>query len=150
MAAATKPKPSGASKTERAKRAASAAGSVATGSTTRGAWGKMEKFFGGGGPQSLAAAETVTLGTIVAYDLLGAKEKKLPRPGPIVATVAAYGMMALLAAASETLRPAIVASGWVLALAVLLTGKRGQGLVGLLASIARLAAKTGQGGGSNG
>ena len=103
-------------------------------------------FFGKGGAQSLAAAEAVCTGAIVAYDLTGAQQKKLPRPGPIVASVAFYSLLAFAAAASSTFRPAVVASGWVLALAVLVTGRRGQGLLGLVAGLARLAAKIGGGG----
>ncbi len=96
-------------------------------------------------PSSLAAAEAVTTGAIVAYDLMGVQDKKLPRPGPIVAAMGFYSMLGLAAAASDTFAPVIVASGWVLALAVLVTGKRGKGLVNLLSGFARLAAKTGQG-----
>lgn len=120
--------------------------SAVTGGWAKRSWKRTEGLFDPS-PQSLAAAQTVTLGSIVAYDLmgLGNLDKKLPRPGPIVATVAFYSILAFGAAASATLRPAIVASGWVLALAVLVTGKRGQGLVGLLAGVARLAAKTGPG-----
>lgn len=105
-------------------------------------------FFGRGGAQSLAAAEAVCTGAIVAYDLTGVQKKKLPRPGPIVASVAFYSLLAFAAAASSTLRPAVVASGWVLALAVLVTGRRGQGLLGLVAGLARMAAKIGGSAGS--
>lgn len=97
-------------------------------------------------PGSLAAAETVCTGSIVAYDLMGQQDKKLPRPGPIVASIGFYSLLGLAAGASDTFAPVIVASGWVLALAVLVTGKRGQGLVKLLGDFAKLAAKTGQGG----
>ena len=96
-------------------------------------------------PSSLAAAEAVTTGAIIAYDLMDKPDKKLPRPGPIVATVGFFSIMGLAAAASDTFAPAIVAAGWVLALSVLVTGKRGAGMVKLLADFAKLAARTGQG-----
>ena len=96
-------------------------------------------------PSSLAAAEAVTTAAIVTYDMMGT-QRKLPRPGPIVATVGFFSMLGLAAGASETFAPVIVASGWVLAISVLVTGKRGKGIVGLLSRFAQLAAKTGQGG----
>ena len=95
-------------------------------------------------PSSLAAAETVCTGSLVAYDLMGVQDKKLPRPGPIVAATGFYALLGLAAAASDMFAPAVVAAGWVLALAVLVTGKRGQGMVRLLGDLAKLAAKTGQ------
>ncbi len=97
-------------------------------------------------PSSLAAAEALTTGAIVAYDLIGATDKKLPRPGPIVATIGFFSLLGLAAAASETFAPVVVASGWVLALAVLVTGRRGQGIVKLLNGFAQQVAKLGQGG----
>lgn len=97
-------------------------------------------------PSSLAAAETVTTGAIIAYDLMGVPGKKLPRPGPIVATIGFFSLMGLAAAASETFAPVVVASGWVLALAVLVTGRRGAGVVRLLNGFASQVAKLGQGG----
>ena len=97
-------------------------------------------------PSSLAAAEVVTTGAIVAYDLMGATDKKLPRPGPIVATIGFFSIMGLAVAASETFAPVVVASGWVLALAVLVTGRRGTGIVKLLNGFASQVSKPGQGG----
>lgn len=97
-------------------------------------------------PSSLAAAETVTTGAIVAYDLMGATDKKLPRPGPILASVGFYALLGLAAAASDTLRPAIVATGWVLALTVLVTGKRGKGIISLIDGFTRQVQKIGNGG----
>lgn len=101
-------------------------------------------------PSSLAAAETVCTGALVAYDLLGAEEKKLPRPGPIVASIGFYAMLGLAATASATFVPAVVAAGWVLALSVLVTGKRGKGVVRLLADLAGYAGKLGSGSTSEG
>lgn len=97
-------------------------------------------------PSSLAAAEAVTTGAIIAYDLMGAQDKKLPRPGPIVATMGFFSILGLAAAASDTFAPVIVASGWVLALTVLVTGKRGAGVVKLMGDLAKMVAKVGQGG----
>lgn len=97
-------------------------------------------------PSSLAAAETVTTGAIIAYDVMGNPDKKLPRPGPIVATMGFFSLMGLAAAASDTFAPVIVASGWVLALAVLVTGRRGKGIVNLLNGFATQVAKLGNGG----
>lgn len=98
------------------------------------------------GPQSLVAAETVTTGALVAYDLMGAQEKKLPKPGPIVAAVGFYAMLGLAASVSATFAPVVVASGWVLALSVLVTGKRGKGVVKLLTDLAGYVGKIGGGG----
>lgn len=102
-------------------------------------------------PQSLAAAELVCTGSIVAYDLFGQTSAtqtdvskpsaKLPRPGPIVASLGFYSILAFAAAASTAIAPILVASGWVLALAVLVTGNRGKGVVNLLAGLARQTQK---------
>lgn len=122
-------------------RARSAAATLGTGGVRAGRAGGR---FLSATPSSLAAAEAVTTGSLVAFDLLGKSDSKLPRPGPIVAAMGFYSMLAFAAEVSETFRPAVVASGWVLALAVLVTGKRGTGLVRLLGDLAKLAAKTGQ------
>jgi hypothetical protein len=87
----------------------------------------------------------VTAAAVIAYDMMGVQDKKLPRPGPIVATIGFFSMLGLAAAASDTFAPVFVASGWVLALAVLVTGKRGAGIVKLLNDFAGLVAKTGSG-----
>ena len=124
-------------------------GDVATGARRDASSVKGKLSFGSrlsSSPSSLAAAEAVTTGALVAYDMMGGQQKKLPRPGPIVASMGFFAMMGLAASASETFAPVIVASGWVLALAVLVTGKRGQGIVKLLSNLAQLAAKTGSGG----
>lgn len=80
--------------------------------------------------QSFAAAEAVTLGAIVTYDVLGGDGKtKLPRPAPIVATMGFFAALAAAGSASRTFEPVIVAVGWVLALSVLVTGQRGAGIL---------------------
>ncbi len=95
------------------------------------------------GPSSLAAAEAVTAAAIITYDMMGVQDKKLPRPGPIVATIGFFSMLGLAAAASDMLAPIAVAVGWVLALSVLLTGKRGKGIVKLFEGFAHQVAKIG-------
>lgn len=85
---------------------------------------------------SYAAAEAVTLGAIVTYDVMGATETKLPRPGPIVATMSFYALLAAVGSISRSFEPVVVGVGWVLALSVLVTGKRGRGLLGLFSKLA--------------
>ncbi len=85
---------------------------------------------------SFAVSEAVTLGAIVTYDVMSATATKLPRPGPIVATLGFYAMLAAVGSISRTFEPVAVAVGWVISLAVLVTGKRGAGIVGLLRSFA--------------
>jgi len=97
------------------------------------------------GPTSLLAAEAVTTGALVTYDLLGAQDKKLPRPGPIVASVGFYAILGLAGSASTAFEPVAVAVGWVLALSVLVTGKRGKGIVNLLNTWAGYVGKLGSG-----
>lgn len=93
--------------------------------------------------RSYAAAETVTLGAIVTYDVLGATERKMPRPAPIVATLGFYSLLALVGSASRSFEPVVVAVGWVLALAVLVTGQRGAGLVHVVQGLAHMVARLG-------
>ncbi len=92
---------------------------------------------------SYAAAEAVTLGAIVTYDVMGATGTKLPRPGPIVATMGFYALLAAFGSISRTFEPAVVAVGWVLALSVLVTGGRGRGLLGLFQNLAGYVGKLG-------
>jgi hypothetical protein len=68
---------------------------------------------------------------------------KLPRPGPIVATMGFYALLAAIGSISRTFEPVLVAVGWVLALSVLVTGKRGQGLLGLFQTLAGYVGKLG-------
>lgn len=93
---------------------------------------------------SYAAAEAVTLGAIVTYDVMGATDTKMPRPAPIVATMGFFALLAAVGSISRTFEPVVVAIGWVLALSVLVTGGRGRGLLGLFQ---RLAGYVGQLGG---
>jgi len=78
----------------------------------------------------------VTLAAIVTYDVIGAEGGKMPRPGPIVATFGFFGFLAAIGSVSRTFEPVVVAVGWVTALAVLVTGRRGAGIVGLLRKLA--------------
>ena len=89
-----------------------------------------------GGSGSYAAAEAVTLAAIVTYDVIGATETKMPRPGPIVATMGFYALLAALGSISRTFEPVVVGVGWVLALSVLVTGQRGKGLLALFDKLA--------------
>lgn len=94
---------------------------------------------------SYAAAEGVTLAAIVTYDVMDATagQTKLPRPGPIVATMGFYAFLAAIGSISRTFEPVVVAVGWVLALAVLVTGRRGAGILHLLQTLAGYAGKLG-------
>lgn len=92
---------------------------------------------------SFAAAEGVTLAAIATYDVLGKQGTKLPRPGPIVATMGFYAFLAAFGSVSRTFEPVVVAVGWVLALAVLVTGRRGAGILSLLQSFAAWTGKLG-------
>lgn len=87
---------------------------------------------------SFAAAEAITLGALVTYDVMQTqgKQAKMPRPAPIVATCVVYAMLAAAASISRTWEPLATAVAWVITLAVLVTGRRGQGLVGLLSKMA--------------
>jgi hypothetical protein len=85
---------------------------------------------------SYAAAEGVTLAAIVTYDVIGSTETKMPRPGPIVATMGFYAALAAAGSVSRSFEPVAVAVGWVLALSVLVTGNRGKGLLGLFSKLA--------------
>lgn len=93
--------------------------------------------------QSYAAAEAVTLGAIVTYDVMGATDTKMPRPAPIVATMGFYALLAAVGSISRTFEPVVVAIGWVLALSVLVTGGRGRGLLGLFSKLAGYVGKLG-------
>lgn len=101
---------------------------------------------------SYAAAEAVTLGAIVTYDVMGAPDVKMPRPAPIVATMVFYAMLAAVGSISRTFEPVVVAVGWVLALSVLVTGRRGAGILNVLQTLAgyvgQLGGDSGKGGGS--
>ena len=82
---------------------------------------------------SYAAAEGVTLAALVTYDVMGSKGKtKLPRPAPIVATLTFVAMLAAAGSVSRSWAPLATAVAWVVTLSVLVTGRRGAGLVGLL------------------
>jgi hypothetical protein len=92
---------------------------------------------------SYAAAEAVTLGAIVTYDVMGSVDSKMPRPGPIVATMGFYAALAAVGSISRTFEPAVVATGWVLALSVLVTGKRGAGLLHVFQKLASIVGNVG-------
>lgn len=68
---------------------------------------------------------------------------KLPRPAPIVATMVFYAMLAAVGSISRTFEPVAVAVGWVLALSVLVTGRRGAGIVGVLQKLTGYVGKLG-------
>lgn len=86
--------------------------------------------------RSYAAAEAVTLAAIVTYDIQGAEHAKLPRPAPIVGTLGFYGILAAVGSVSSTWQPVTVLLGWLLALTVLVTGKRGRGITHLIGQLA--------------
>lgn len=96
-----------------------------------------------GGASSYAAAEAVTLAAIVTYDVIGATNTKMPRPGPIVATMIFFSGLAAVGSISKSFEPVVVGVGWVLALAVLVTGQRGKGLLGLFQKLAGIVQNVG-------
>lgn len=123
----------------RARRSPSGTGSGATSSSRRSSgFNSGASRFRSWLPsrQSYAAAEGITLAAIVTYDVMGATETKLPRPGPIVATMGFFALLAAVGSISRTFEPIVVAIGWVLALSVLVTGKRGRGILGLIETLA--------------
>jgi hypothetical protein len=81
---------------------------------------------------TLLAGEVVAIGAIVTYDMLQNQGTKLPRPGPVVAALGFYALLALVGSLSQTAGRVAGAVGAVLALTILVTGKRGQGILGLL------------------
>lgn len=102
---------------------------------------------------SYAAAEGVCLTAIVTYDVLDeTRQTRLPRPAPIVATMGFYALLAAFGSISRSFEPVVVVTGWVLALSVLVTGRRGAGILGLVQRLAgyvgKLGGDTTTGGGS--
>lgn len=93
------------------------------------------------GHRSFAGAEMVCIASIVAYDLFGSAQKKLPSPGPIIAALGFYALLAAAGSVSRTFAPVLTAVAWVLALAVLVTGKRGAGILKLLRDFTGLTQK---------
>jgi hypothetical protein len=69
---------------------------------------------------------------------------KLPRPAPIFATMVFYAMLAAVGSISRTWEPVATAVAWVLALAVLVTGKRGAGILAVLDKITGYVANVGR------
>ncbi len=82
--------------------------------------------------KTLLASETVCVVSLVAYDMLGTPGQKMPRPGPPVTALAFYALLAMVGSLSDGAGSVVAAVGGLLALTVLVTGKRGQGLLGLL------------------
>lgn len=121
--------------------AAGSGGSSSSRPSSSSRFGRLRSWFPS--RSSYAASEAVCLGAIVTYDVMGAQETKLPRPAPIVATMIFYALLAAAGSISRTFEPVIVATGWVLALSVLVTGKRGSGLLGLLRTLAGYVGKLG-------
>ena len=81
----------------------------------------------------LLASETVTVASLAAYDLFAQNgQGKLPKPGPILAALGFYGLLALFGSLGDTAARFAAAVGAVLALTVLVTGKRGKGLLQLI------------------
>ena len=116
-------------------------GSASSGSRLRSAGSRFRGWLPS--TRSYAAAEAVTLGAIVTYDVIGSTDTKLPRPGPIVATMGFYAGLAAVGSISRAFEPAVVAAGWVLALSVLVTGRRGKGLLLLFQKLASIVQNVG-------
>lgn len=85
----------------------------------------------------------MTLAAIVTYDVMSATDTKMPRPGPIVATMGFYAALAAVGSISRAFEPAVVAVGWVLALSVLVTGQRGRGILRVFQKFAGIAQNVG-------
>ena len=116
-------------------------GSTSSGSRLRSAGSRVRSWLPS--TKSYAAAEAVTLAAIVTYDVIGSTDTKLPRPGPIVATMGFYSGLAAVGSISRAFEPAVVAAGWVLALSVLVTGQRGKGLLLLFQKLASIVQSVG-------
>lgn len=84
---------------------------------------------------SYAAAEGVTLAALVTYDVMGAEKTKLPRPAPIVATMVFYALLAAVGSVSRSFEPVVTGVAWLITLTVLVTGRRGAGILGVLSKI---------------
>jgi hypothetical protein len=120
----------------------SGSGSPRSGSRLRRAGSKLRSW--APSSSSYAAAEGVTIAALVTYDVIGAPEVKLPRPGPIVAAMGFYAALAAVGSVSRSFEPVVAGVGWVLALSVLVTGQRGKGLLGLFQRFAQLVQGIGQ------
>lgn len=83
-------------------------------------------------PAMLVASEVVAVGSIVAYDMIASGERKLPDPRAPLSAVVFYAILAVVGSISPGVARVAGAVGAVLALAILVTGKRGAGLIGLL------------------
>jgi hypothetical protein len=93
--------------------------------------------------RSYAAAEAVTLTAIVAYDVAGRSEPKLPRPAPIVGVLGFYGLLAAVGSVASSWQPLTVMVGWLVTLTVLVTGKRGAGITRLVGDFTKYVTKLG-------
>lgn len=102
----------------------------------------ISRILPGNPASTLLAGEVVAVGAIVTYDMLQNQGTKLPRPGPVVAALGFYALLALVGSLSQTAGRVAGTVGAVLALTILVTGKRGQGILGLLQRLTKSAGLT--------
>lgn len=97
----------------------------------------------GNAQNALLAEEIITVMAIGAYDLQQAAKgsgRKLPAAGPIVSAFAFYAILALIGSFGAQAARVVAAIGGVVTLTTVVTGARGQGLVGLLRKLTGQAA----------
>ena len=94
--------------------------------------GTIVRTLSGNPSSTLIAGEVVCVAALVSYDMLQNQGQKLPRPAPVVSALAFYALLALVGSISTAAGRVAGMVGAVLALTVLVTGKRGQGILGLL------------------
>lgn len=95
--------------------------------------------FIGNPPATLLASETIAVAAIVAYDLMQNPGTKLPSPKAPIAALGFYSLLAIIGSLGENMARITSAVGGVLALTLVVTGKRGKGILGLLNKLTGLA-----------
>jgi hypothetical protein len=90
----------------------------------------------------LLAGEVVCVAALVTYDMLQSQGQKLPRPGPPLSALVFYALLALVGSVGPAAARVAGMVGAVLALTVLVTGKRGAGILGLLTKITGMVSST--------
>lgn len=75
------------------------------------------------------------MAALVTYDMLQNTGQKLPRPGPPVSALVFYSLLALIGSLSQSAARVAGMVGAVLALTVLVTGRRGKGILDLITKL---------------
>ena len=110
------------------------AGSAGAGASSRSRSGSGGSSFKlPGNPSAiLVASEAVTITALITYDLQAKPGQKLPRPGPPLAAIGFYALLAVAGSFGAVMAQLAASVGALLSLTVLVTGKRGAGILGLV------------------